>query len=53
MADFEVWTRENLEKLTRELTEENRALRERVAQLEADRRTALDAWRKSAVDNEH
>lgn len=38
MANFTLWSRENLERLAAELTDEN-------AQLRADLRTALDAYR--------
>jgi len=38
MANFTLWSRENLERLAAELTDEN-------AQLRADLRTVLDAYR--------
>ncbi len=45
MANFALWSRENLERLAADLTEEN-------AQLRADLRAALDAYRRAVTEHE-
>ena len=45
MADFSTWQRENLERLAKELTEDNLRLRE-------ENKVVLMAWRKAITELE-